>query len=264
MDYLEKFIYLLQGKMETPQLYGWFHIMWLAITALAVFLLCRFCKNAEGKSLDRILRWFAVLCLIFEGYKQLVYTFDYNAAAGTSSWDFEWYAFPFQFCSTPMYVALIASFLKEGRVKNALIAYLATFGMLAGILVMAYPATAFISMTGINIQTMFHHGGQLAIGMYLLICKKVKLQWRSMLGATAVFLSMVAIALLLNLCAELADLKETFNMFYIRYGEPATLPVYEMLYPGVLPYPVFLLAYIVPFVAVSCGIFAIRKKCERA
>ncbi len=264
MNLFERFMYLLQDSMTTPKLYGWFHIMWLVITALAVFLLCRFYKNAEGKQLNRILRCFAVLCLIFEAYKQLVFTYSYNAAAGVSSWDFQWYAFPFQFCSTPMYAALIASFLKEGRMKNAFIAYLATFGMLAGILVMAYPVSVFIDMTGINIQTMFHHGGQLAIGMYLLICKKVKLQWRSMLGATAVFLSMIAIALLLNLTAELTGLKETFNMFYIRYGEKATLPVYENLYPGVLSYPVFLLSYIVPFVAVSCGIFAIRKKCEKA
>lgn len=263
MGFFEKIIYFLQGEMETPQIYGWFHILWLAITALAVFALCRFCKNAEGKSLDRILRIFAVSCLLFEVYKQIVFSFDYNAAAGIGSWDFEWYAFPFQFCSTPMYAALTASFLKEGKVKNALIAYLATFGMLAGILVMAYPSSVFIGMIGINIQTMVHHGGQLAIGLYLLICRKFRLEWRSILGAGAVFLVMIAIAQLLNLCAELSGLDETFNMFYIRYGEPATLPVYEMLYPGVLSYPVFLLAYVVPFIAASCGIFALRKAFDK-
>ena len=263
MGFLEKIICFLQGEMETPQLFGWFHIMWLAITALAVFLLCRFAKDAEGRSLDGILRGFAILCIVLEVYKQIVYSFDYNAAAGVGSWDFEWYAFPFQFCSMPMYAALAASFMKEGRVKNALLSYLATFGMLAGILVMFYPASVFIGMIGINIQTMVHHGGQLAIGLYLLICRKIKLKWRSMLGASAVFLVMIAIAELLNLWAELSGLEETFNMFFIRYGEPATLPVYEMLYPGVLSYPVFLLAYIAPFVAASCGIFALRKAFDK-
>ncbi len=248
--------------METPTLYGWFHLMWLAIVAVTVFLLCRFAKNAQGKGLDRILRGFAVLCIYFEAYKQLVFSFDYDAALGTGTWDFEWYAFPFQFCSTPMYVALIASFLKDGRVKNALLTYLATFGLLAGVLVMAYPSNVFISMIGINIQTMVHHGGQLAIGLYLLICKKFRLEWRSMLGAGIVFVTMMAIASGMNICAELSGLEESFNMFYIRYGDTPSIPVYDILYPGVFSYPVFLLSYALPFIGVSCGIFALRKKCE--
>ncbi len=250
--------------METPQLFGWFHIMWLVLSAIAVFLLCRFCRNAQGKSLNRILRIYSLICILFEIYKQIVYSFDYYPETGLTNWDFEWYAFPFQFCSTPMYVALVASFLKDGKLKNALLAYLGTFGLLAGVLVMAYPSTAFIGMIGINIQTMFHHGSQMVIGLYLLICKKFELKWKSAAGAVIVFLVMVAIAEGLNLWAELSGLKETFNMFFIRYGEPSTLPVYNMLYPDVLCYPLFLIAYIIPFAAVSCGIFAVRKKFDKA
>ena len=261
MNGFEKIVYALQAEMETPQMFGWFHLASLAAVAVTVFLLCRFGRNAQGKSLNMILRVFAIVCIALEIYKQLVFTFDYNAAAGTGSWDFEWYAFPFQFCSTPMYVSLAASFMKEGKVRNALLAYLATFGMLAGLLVMAYPSNVFIGMIGINIQTMVHHGGQLAIGLYLLICKKFEIRWRSMLGASLVFIAMLAIASVMNVCAEVSGLQESFNMFYIRYGEKPSLPVYDMLYPGVLCYPLFLIAYVVPFIGASCGIFAIRKKC---
>ncbi len=263
MNLFESTIYALEAEMERPQMYGWFHIMFLGITALAVFLLCRLGKDAKGKSLDIILRCFALSCIAFEIYKQLVFSFEYDAAAGAAVWDYQWYAFPFQFCSTPMYVALAASFLKEGKLKNALISYLATFGLLAGILVMAYPSTVFIETIGINIQTMYHHGGQLAIGLYLLICGKIELKWKSMLGASAVFVSMVAIASVMNVCAEVFALQETFSMFYIRYGEVPGLPVYDILYPDIISYPLFLAAYIIPFVGVSCGIFAIRKAFEK-
>lgn len=247
--------------MTTPSMYGWFHIMWLFITAAAVFLLCRFRKNAEGKNLDRILRVFALICIALEIYKQLVFSFNYEA--GCVTWDFEWYAFPFQFCSTPMYIALIASFLKEGKLKNALLTYLGTFGLLAGILVMALPTNVFIGMIGINIQTMVHHGGQLAIGLYLLLCRKFSFSRSSILSASLVFIVMLAFASAMNVTAELTNLKESFNMFYIRYGKNPSLPVYDSLYPEILPYPVFLLLYIIPFVGVSWGIFELRRAFDK-
>ncbi len=241
-------------------MYGWFHLVSLGVVALSVFLLCRFAKNAEGKKLNLILRIFAVSCILFEVYKQLVFSFDYDASTGIGSWDFQWYAFPFQFCSTPMYVALAASFLKDGKVRNALLAYLGTFGLLAGLLVMAYPSNVFIGMIGINIQTMYHHGGQVVMGLYLLLCRKFRIKWSSMLGAAIVFVSMMAAASAMNVCAELSGLEESFNMFYIRHGETPALPVYDMLYPDILSYPVFLILYAVPFIGASCGIFAVRKK----
>lgn len=259
----EKIIHFLQWEMETPQMYGWFHLASLGAVVLAVFLLCRFARNAEGRKLDMILRCFAISCIVLEIYKQLVFSFDYNAETGVAVWDFQWYAFPFQFCSTPMYIALAASFLKEGKVKNALLAYLATFGMLAGLLVMAYPSNVFIGTIGINIQTMYHHGGQAVIGLYLLACRKIEMKWSSMLGASAVFVSLMCIALSMNVCAELSGLRESFNMFYIRYGETPSLPVYDMLYPDVLSYPVFLMLYAVPFIGASCGIFALGKAAHR-
>ena len=32
---------------------------------------------------------------------------------------YQWHAFPFQFCSVPMFVAFIAPLLKDGKVKRA-------------------------------------------------------------------------------------------------------------------------------------------------
>ena len=42
-------IEILDAEMAEPGLYGWFHNLWLLITAAATILLCRFCKAGTSK-----------------------------------------------------------------------------------------------------------------------------------------------------------------------------------------------------------------------
>ena len=37
MTFLEYLINILRGTMPIPALFGWFHLLWLAITAVAIF-----------------------------------------------------------------------------------------------------------------------------------------------------------------------------------------------------------------------------------
>ena len=51
------------------------------------------------------------------------------------SYNYAWYAFPWQFCSTPMYIGLLAG-LSKGKLHDHFCAYLATFALFAGTAVM--------------------------------------------------------------------------------------------------------------------------------
>ncbi len=242
MNWFEKVISFLQGTMVEPQIYGWFHLMFLGIMVVSIILISIFLKKTTDRQNKIILLTFAIVCIVLEIYKQLVFSFD--AVAG--EWSYHWYAFPFQFCSTPMYVALIAVLLKKGKVQNSLYAFLATYGLLGGLMVMLYPGDVFISLIGINIQTMIHHGSQVLIGLYLLISKRVKLDFKTPLRALPTFLALVAIALGLNLIMVNFTNGSTFNMFFISPHFPSTLPVFSIIYEKV-PYWVYLLLYIVSF-----------------
>ena len=48
MEFWTKVLQLLDTQMETPALYGWFHILWLVLVAGSAIFLCRLHK---GKSL---------------------------------------------------------------------------------------------------------------------------------------------------------------------------------------------------------------------
>lgn len=249
MELLQDILRVLDFQMKTPRMFGWYHILSLVMTALVTVLMCFHHKNDSPQRVRKVVLVTAVVVTLAEIYKQINYSFSY---ANGITYDYQWYAFPFQFCSTPMYVGLLAGILRKGKLQETLYAYLATFAVFAGLCVMIYPADVFIGTVGINIQTMICHGSMICIGIYLFYTGTVKLEHRTILKAMAVFTCTVSMAVLMNEIAHWSGLleRETFNMFFVsRYCDPS-LPVYSLV-QAVVPYPLCLLIYIVGFTLAS-------------
>ena len=245
MAFWENLFQILDVKMERPVPYGWFHLLWLALTVIAAVLLCRYHKKDDPARVRHVVLTVAIIVAILEVYKQINFGFSYDNGI---SFDYAWYAFPFQFCSTPMYVGLLAGFTKKGRLHTSACAYLATYAVFAGICVMLYPTTVFIDTIGINIQTMFCHGSMIFVGVYLLYSGYVKLEHKTILRAIPVFVCCVALAVIMNEIAYQTGLLETdtFDMFFISpYCEPS-LPVYSLVQKAVA-FPWCLLIYVSAF-----------------
>ncbi len=260
MNIFEKIVYFLSAEMEKPPLFGAWHLISLALAlALAAFMVWKF-KDCDDKALRRIFLIFWLVMLAFEVYKQIVFSMKSDGV--TATWHFQWYAFPFQFCSTPLYLLPILAFAKEGKVRNAVVAYMATFSLFAGLAVMIYPGDVFIGIIGINIQTMVHHGLQVVIGIFLVAHNRHHLNKRFFAWCMIVFSALASLALVLNVVMHhvfIANaMDESFNMFYISPYYDCTLPVLSSIYPHV-PYPVFLLIYVLGFALVSLGIYAAEK-----
>lgn len=245
MNFWQEFLRILDFEMETPEPYGWFHLMFFALSIIAAIILCLTHKKEDVDRPRKVVLITAITVIVLEIYKLVNYSFSYENGI---TFDFEWYAFPWQFCSTPMYVGLLAGLTKKGKVHNALSAYLATYALFAGVSVMFYPTTVFISTMGINIQTMICHGSMITIGIYLLYSGYVKIEHKTILKALPVFAVAVLIAVILNETAYFTGLLETdtFNMFFVsRHCEPS-LPVYSIV-QGIVPYPWCLIIYIIGF-----------------
>ena len=243
MDTWIKILQFLDTDMETPTPYGWFHLLWLALTVLATVFLCVRGKKQSPKQIRNTVLGITIVCILLEIYKQINYTFRINNGGLTV--DFQWYAFPWQFCSIPVYVGLLAGLIRKGKIHSALCAFLATYSIFAGVCVMVYPVQVFIRTIGINMQTMVWHGSMIAIGIYLLYTGYVKITHKTILKALPVFLVAALIAMVLNEIAYRSGLleTETFNMFYFSpYCEPS-LPVYSIV-QAIVPYPWCLILYI--------------------
>lgn len=265
MSFLQNILRILDLSMEKPQPYGWFHLLWLALTVAVTIFLCIRCREWDAKKIRNLVLVTTLFVIVLEIYKQINYSFSYTDGI---AFDYQWYAFPFQFCSTPMYIGLLAGLTKKGKIHNSACAYLATYAIFAGVCVMLYPVTVFIDTIGINIQTMICHGSMIVIGAYLLASGYVKLEHKTILRAMPVFAVCVGLAVTMNEVAFRTGLleTETFDMFFISpYGTPS-LPVYSLV-QGVVPFPWCLLIYILGFTLAAYLILlfamGIRKVCYR-
>ncbi len=230
----------LASKMPTPTMFGWFHLVaWAIVIGLCILLILTRKSDSEKRS-RIVLLTFSITAIVLEVYKQVLFAYNNN-------WQYEWYAFPFQFCSTPLYVALIAGLVKEGKFRDALMSFLGTFGLFAGLAVMVFPGDVFMKYIGINIQTMVVHGGMVVVGIYCIISKRSKPTIKNFFTGVLVFVCLAAIADIMNIIVYHSGVLHgaTFNMFYISPYFKCTLLVLKEFY--FLPYPVFLLLYVAGF-----------------
>lgn len=237
---------LLDTRMTTPVMYGPFHLVFFALSiAFAVFLY-KTKRDADEHFVRRLLLYTSLVVVFLEVLKQINYTFSYDGPSIVA--DYQWYAFPFQFCSTPMYAGLAAAFLKKGKTHDAICAYLATYAVFGGLVVMIYPPQVFIDVAVINFQTMICHGLMITVGLYLLSVEYVALRHKTILSATAVFCVFLLIAIGSNELVHISGIAgdEAFNMFYISPHVAPSLPVYSTV-QEMVPYPYCLFIYVFIF-----------------
>ena len=249
MEFWVKILKILDTEMTTPTMYGWFHIMWLMLSVAVAVLLCMLYKKGHITNIRRVILIFAITAIILEVYKMINFGFDYEDEI---EYSFPWGSFPWQFCSTPMYIGLIAG-LTKGKVHDFCCSFLATFAIFAGAAVMLYPSTVFIPTIGINIQTMICHGSMITLGILLYYTNHVKTEFKTILKAIPVFMICVGLAVIMNEIGHKVGLTEDhyFNLFYISRHEDPHLPVYSSV-QEVVGYPWCLIIYVIGFSAAAC------------
>lgn len=251
---------ILETELKTPKPYGMYHLIWLICTLFVIILLFfRRNKNNE-KQLKIVIGTYSIIAFILEALKQFIWAVEYDSITNSFIWDYQWYAFPFQFCTMPMYVCLICLFLNKNKIRNALLSFVAFTTILGSIASAIIPDTLFVSDVLINIHAMWLHLGSLVVSIYLIMSKEVKLNIKSYFSGIMVFLITIILANILNVSIYNSGILngETFNMFYISPYFASTLPVFDIIYKTI-PYPLFLVFYFVVLSFGSLIIFTIAK-----
>lgn len=260
MNFFEKFLHFFEAEMERPTNYSWFHLMFFGIVILTTVFFCLKFRDTSDKAMRRIVLTCWIVMVVLEIYKQLSFSLnvDENSVA---SWSYLWYAFPYQLCSTPLYVLPFIAFMKDSKIRDCFIAYMVSFSFFGGIAVYFYPNDVFISEIAINIQTMVHHGIQVFLGIFLFVYSRRKANFKFFLKGIPVFAVLVAIAIISNEAVyayfQSKGITDTFNMFYISRHFDCTLPILSDIYKKISYLP-FVLIYIFGFVIVSAIVFFIQ------
>ena len=239
--------------------YGAFHIVALLLLISFTIIICSCYINVKEKQLNKFLIVIWGILVAFEIYKQFVFSYYFDDG-GVIHWGYGWFTFPYQFCSTPLiflpFIALnkgsnkFSSFIKEGSIM-----FCSTFSLFAGLGVLIVPKDVFLTRNFmICVQTMFHHGMQFALGVYLYVYYNRKLKYWSFLKALPIFVFFTFNAVILNLIVPSINGGEPFNMFFISPYYECPLPVLSIIHDAT-PYVVFLLVYVVGFSALSFVVY---------
>ena len=137
--FFESILRVTAWPMTPPAPYSAFHILLTLFGAgLAVFFARIFSKKIRSTSAPepyfrRILFSCGVLLSLMELYKQaFLYVIEFDS-------HFDWWYFPFQLCSVPMYICLAAPLLRSEQTLRRAATFLQDFGLLGGIMALAVP-----------------------------------------------------------------------------------------------------------------------------
>lgn len=260
MNLFEKFLYFLQKEMTEPQAFGWFHWLCIVLTISTIAILFLNLKKYNEKQLKLVLGIYAIPTLILEILKQLIWSFNYDSITNIITWKYQWYAFPFQLCSMPIYICLICLFLKKSKLRDSLLSFIAYITILGSISTIIMPDSCLVKSVLVNIHTMYLHMGSFVVSIYLIMTNEVNLKIKNIINAGYVFLGTLGFAQLFNILIYNSGVLngETFNMFFISPYFISSLPILDIIQKNV-PYFVYLFIYIVLIMTGSVIIFGIFK-----
>ncbi len=190
---IEKWIQWTAWEMETLKAYGPFHLTW----AIAGILLCIFAawklRNLGPRGNRILLMGIGIFLAVCEVYKQLFYY--YHIGNGT----YQWWIFPFQMCSVPMYLCILAPLLKKGRLQSGMYHFMLVYNLLGGISALVEPSGLVHGYWTLTLHAFLWHTILVFVGLYLGFSQNTSADKKDYFWATATLLGLCAIAFSINL-----------------------------------------------------------------
>lgn len=190
--------YLKSGlMMEAPVPYGSFHAAMIGVAVVFALGAWRLRGMNESRR-QKLLFCLGVLLASGEVLKQLFRFLIVDQGV------YNWWYFPFQLCSMPMYLCLLLPLLKKRR--KTIITFLANYALLGGIAVYLDPSDMMSRYVFLTLFSFLWHDLLIVIGI---LCGTSAAMEDDVWGAVK----------MLGLLAGLTGIAEILNLVLSRYGE---------------------------------------------
>lgn len=208
IDALENFLQWTSWPMKTPEIWGVFHMTFLAVGLMLTVAVCYLLKDIDDKKHDKVILAIGIFLAVIEIYKQLYYYF----VVGQRS--YQYWVFPFQLCSIPIYLCLIIPFVKKEKLKQAMYDFLVYFNFLGGLAAFVEPSGIVHDRITLTLHSYTWHMMLIFIGAFLVVTKKVKADKKSLFNSFKVFLVLAVVAFAIN-CLLWQPSNGSINMFFV-------------------------------------------------
>ena len=160
--WLDSFFTATAWEMTPPAAYGPFHLTFTFVGfALCAFLAWKL-RHISEKGNRIVLLTCGIFLMVTEVYKQLFYYYH----IGNNS--YQWWIFPFQLCSVPMYLCVIAALIKPGKVQKGMYNFMTSFNLLGGLMAFIEPSGIVHPYWTLTLHAFIWHMTLVFIGMYLI------------------------------------------------------------------------------------------------
>lgn len=243
---LEKLIEFKQREVEIPVAGGRLHVISCVAVVLLSILLSMIVRRANDGVFRLVIFTLWIVMLAGELYKQII--FPMHIVDGEIVYTYEWNLFPFQLCSTPLYVLPFLALMRDTPGRDFAAGYIMTVSLIGGLAVYLVPSTVFRSNEFSNIHTMVHHGIQIITAIVTAAYYRGRAGLKMLLKSETVFVGMFTVAALLNkyLYEYLLNTGkcEDFNMFYINPSLQYEIPVMTEWFSQFYGVPMMILYFI--------------------
>ena len=195
-------------SMEKPPAYGSFHLIFTFVGLAVSILAARQLRKLDDRGNRILLISFGVFLLVCEVYKQLFYYYYIGQE------HYQWWIFPFQMCSVPMYLCVIAPLLKQGKVQKAMYNFMMLYNLLGGFMAFVEPSGIVHEYWTLTLHAFIWHMSLVFIGLYLAMSNRGGKEIKDYRSASYTFVILCVIAFCINLA--LRDISGgSVNMFFV-------------------------------------------------
>lgn len=218
---MKEFLQFTAWKIDKPLPFGFSHItiLFIGIT-LSLFASYRL-RHVKTSMYYWILGGTCLVLLILEAYKQLFHFYLLDQQ------QYDWWIFPFQLCSLPMYIGLLIPFFNEQH-RIPLETFLMDFSLLGAIAALLFPYDLMHTYVMLTIHAFLWHFLLLFISFFIGFHKQGATSTKGYFQTLPLLFIFIAIATFLNITFHT---KGEINMFYISPYYESTQPFFNLLTP---------------------------------
>jgi len=211
--------------MDEPRMFGGFHVaasaasallaFAAAVTVIRCFIKPGFFLKAGSRSpvddgdlagrgssdcdtagaVSKVLTVTGSVLLIIELYKQLFLFHIVNDGA------FDWWFFPFQLCSVPMYLCILLPVVK-GRLRGSFLTFMCGYTFISAAAALIFPEDYLRPYVSLTLHGFIWHGILLFISLVIILTGAADTSAKGLLRAAALFAVLSAAAVFINIGAE--------------------------------------------------------------
>lgn len=197
--------------MDKPKPYGIMHLSFFLGGMILAFFTAYLLRKLSVRKRNYLIFGIGVFLTLCEIFKQLFLYVIVN------NYNYNWWYFPFQLCSVPMYLCLISPWIKRKTIRTAVFTFLMDFSLLGGIMAFLEPSGLLYTYVVLTLHSFIWHIILVFLSCIIGFSEEGELSLKGFQRGLPVWGITVFLAMLFNV---LFHTYGNINMFYINPYKP--------------------------------------------